>query len=191
MMCNDPNDLGCQRRLHNLPALQAKARAATRRLLTMQRAGQRCVPSTTLFERVALPSLEKGHRTGALRFGEPRIMALTGALCTALNANTNRSLRAQVAGLLGVPYTASQMTYDLRRMRHKGLIRRLPHRHAYVLTDDGIRGAVFYTKVHDRMLGPLLDADCPLASPDLRSALRVIDTRATDYVNSARLGKAA
>jgi hypothetical protein len=113
-------------------------------------------------------------------------MALTGAL----NANTNRSLRAQVAGLLGVPYTASQMTYDLRRMRRKGLIRRLPDRHAYVLTDDGIRGAVFYTKVHDRMLGPLLDADCPPVSRDLRSALRVIDTRATDYVNSARLGKA-
>ena len=38
-------------------------------------------------------------------------MALVGALCIAINAVagfTNRSLRAQVAGLLGNPYTASQ-----------------------------------------------------------------------------------
>jgi hypothetical protein len=30
---NDPRDLGCQRRLHNLPELQARARAANTRLL--------------------------------------------------------------------------------------------------------------------------------------------------------------
>jgi hypothetical protein len=80
-VCNSPTDLGCKRRLHNLPELQAKARAANRRLLTIQRAGQGCAVSTTLFERVALPSLEEGQRTGALRFGDPRTMALVGALC--------------------------------------------------------------------------------------------------------------
>jgi hypothetical protein len=49
-------------------------------------------------------------------------MALVGALCVAINAVagfTNRSLRAQVAGLLVTHYTASQMTYDLRRLRRK------------------------------------------------------------------------
>jgi hypothetical protein len=80
-VCNSPTDLGCKRRLHNLPELQAKARAANRRLLTIQRAGQGCAVSTALFERVALPSLEEGQRTGALRFGDPRTMALVGALC--------------------------------------------------------------------------------------------------------------
>jgi hypothetical protein len=39
---------------------------------------------------------------------------------------SNRSLRALVAGLLAAPYTANQMTYDLRRLRLKHLIRRLP-----------------------------------------------------------------
>src|SRR5438105_8695614 len=84
-VCNSPTDLGCKRRLHNLPELQAKARAANRRLLTIQRAGQGCAVSTTLFERVALPSLEEGQRTGALRLAGPRTMALVGALCIALN----------------------------------------------------------------------------------------------------------
>jgi hypothetical protein len=40
---NDAYDLGCQRRLHNLPELQTKARAANRRLLDTERVGQGCV----------------------------------------------------------------------------------------------------------------------------------------------------
>jgi hypothetical protein len=121
-------------------------------------------------------------------------MALVGALCIALNATvgfTNRSLRSQVAGLLGGPYTAPQMTYDLRRLRRKALIQRLPHSQTYVLTSEGIRVAVFYTKVYGRILGPLLAADSPPVPADLRRALHVIDNHVTDYVNSARLCKAA
>ena len=35
---------------------------------------------------------------------------------------TNRSLRAQVSHLLGVPYTVGQMSYDLVRLRLNGLM---------------------------------------------------------------------
>jgi hypothetical protein len=67
-------------------------------------------------------------------------MALTGALCLNLFATTgvtNKSLRAVTARLLGTPYSASQMTYDLRRLRANGLIRRIDHTHAYLLTPTG------------------------------------------------------
>src|ERR1035441_2189380 len=40
---NAPGDLGCQRRLHNLDELQARARAVNARLLQTERAGQACV----------------------------------------------------------------------------------------------------------------------------------------------------
>jgi hypothetical protein len=193
-VCNSPTDLGCKRRLHNLPELQTKARAANRRLLTIQRAGQGCAVSTALFERVALPSLEEGQRTGALRFGDPRTMALVGALCITLNAVagfTNRSLRAQVAGLLVSTYSSSQMTYDLRRLRRKGLIRRLPRSNSYVLTADGVRIAIFYSKVYGRLLRPLLAVDHPPASPELRLALRVIDNHVVTSIDRARLPTAA
>ena len=191
---NAPNDLGCQRRLVHLPELQAKARAANGRLLMIQRVGQGCAIATPLFERVALPSLAEGQRTGALRFGDPRVMALAGALCLLIHAVsgfTNRSLRAQVAALLGAPYTSGQMTYDLRRLRRKGLIARLPHSNSYVLTPDGLRVAIFYTKLHDRLLGPLLAADQPPAPTEVRDALRVIERSVDDYVARARLKRAA
>jgi hypothetical protein len=193
-VCNSPTDLGCKRRLRHLPELQAKARAANRRLLTIQRASQGCALSTTLLERVALPSLEEGQRTGALRFGDPRTMALVGALCIAINTVagfTNRSLRTQVAGLLATTYTASQMTYDLRRLRRKGLIQRLSRSNTYRLTADGTRVAIFYTKVYGRLLRPLLAVDHPPAPTDLRQALRVIDTHITSSINQARLPLAA
>ena len=93
-------------------------------------------------------------------------MALAGALCTTLLAATgitNKSLRALMTGLLHAPYTPGQMTYDLRRLRLAGLIRRIEHTNRYVLTPDGIKVAVFYTKLHNRLLRPLLAADQPQA----------------------------
>jgi predicted MarR family transcription regulator len=125
-----------------------------------------------------------------LRFGDPRVMALAGALSVLLNRTvgfTHRSLRARVAALLGSAYTANQMSYDLTRLRRKGLIQRLPRSNTYTLTSDGIRFALFYTKVHDRLLVPLLAADRPPASPQLRAALQVVDQSVHDYVRQARL----
>ena len=105
-----------------------------------------------------------------MRFGDPRVMALLGALCVGLNALgfTNRSLRAQVSRLLGAAYTVNQMSYDLGRLRLNGLIERIPDTNTYVLTADGQRVAIFYTKVHNRLLRPLLAANQPPAPPELR-----------------------
>jgi hypothetical protein len=187
---NSPTDLGVGRRLCHLDELQAKARAANRRLLDTERAGQRCVLASPAFARVAPPSGEAGCRTGALRFGDPRVMALAGALCAVLVGVvgfTHRSLRARVAALLGTAYSPNQMSYDLTRLRRKGLIQRLPGSNTYVLTADGVRFALFYTKVHDQLLAPLLAADAPPALPELRQALGVIDRSVTDYLRQARL----
>ncbi len=79
------------------------------------------------------------------------------------------------------------MSYDLRRLRLHGLIRRLPHKNTYVLTTDGIRVAVFYTKLQNRLLRPMLDADKPPAKIEIRRALHTLDHAITDYIQSARL----
>ena len=119
-----------------------------------------------------------------MRFGDPRVMALFGALCISLNALsfTNRSLRAQVSRLLGVSYTVNQMSYDLGRLRLNGLIERVDDSNTYVLTEEGQRVAIFYTKVHNRLLRPLLASHQPPAPVELRAALRTIDqqVRASD-----------
>ena len=188
-------DLACNARLPNLAELQDKARAINRRILDAERAGQGTVLASPAFERIAHPSRSAdGRRTPALRFGDPRVMALAGALCATLLAATgitNKSLRALMTGLLAAPYTPGQMTYDLRRLRLAGLIRRIEHTNTYVLTPDGTRVAVFYTKVYNRLLLPLTAANQPQAPPDLRAALVTITRHVDDYANRARLPRAA
>ena len=84
------------------------------------------------------------------------------------------------------------MTYDLRRLRLHGLIERIPSTHRYVLTPDGIRVAVFYNKVHARVLRPLVAApDQPPAPIELRRALATIDRVVANYTDNARLAPAA
>ena len=191
---NAPGDLRCQRRLRNLGELQAKARDVNARLLDTERVGQGCVLASPAFERVALPAVTTdGRRAPALRFGDPRVMALLGALCAGLSALgfTHRSLRARVSCLLGAGYTANQMSYDLARLRLNGLIARLEHTNTYLPTPEGQRAAVFYTKVHDRLLRPLLAANAPPAPTELRHALATIDRHVRGYIDKARLGNAA
>ena len=121
-------------------------------------------------------------------------MALLGAFCVGLNALgfTNRSLRAQVSQLLGVTYTVNQMSYDLARLRLNGADRSDDRdTNTYQLTPDGQRVAVFYTKVHDRLLRP---SSPPTPHPH-RPNSAVPSASSTDhlhdYIDHARLGKAA
>ena len=80
----------------------------------------------------------------------------------AVTGITNKSLRALMTGLLdGIGYTTNQASYDLARLRVNGLITRIPGKNRYRLTGDGLRFAIFYTKLHDRLLRPLLAADQP------------------------------
>jgi hypothetical protein len=52
--------------------------------------------------------------------------------------------------------------------------------------------ALFYTKVHARVLRPLLDAaDRPPAPVELRRALATVDRAIADYMTNARLRPAA
>jgi hypothetical protein len=162
---NSPDDLGCQRRLCNLPGLQARARADCARLLHTGKAGRGCVFDSPAFARISQPSLTgDGRRAPGLRFGDPRAQPLAGALASmlcAVTGITSKSLRALMTGLPGTPYGINQASCDLARLARNGLITRVPHRNLHALTPDGLRFAIFYTKVHDRVLRPLMAGDQP------------------------------
>jgi len=93
-----------------------------------------------------------------------------------------------MTGLLGgANYTMNQASYDLARLRINALITRIPGKNRYRLTGDGLRFAIFYTKLHDRLLRPLLAADQPPAPVPLRKALHTIDIHITETIDQARL----
>ena len=79
-----------------------------------------------------------------------------------------------MAGLLGRP-THRQMSYDLPACAARASSA-ASRTNTYVLTADGW---VFYTKVHDRLLVPLLAGDAPPAQSELRQALGSSTARST------------
>ena len=79
---------------------------------------------------------------------------------------TNAGLCALVADLLGRPYSSRQATYDLRRLRRKGLIERVPGHHLYRATAHGRVVVTFLTKVSARILVPgLTELEAPASPP--------------------------
>jgi hypothetical protein len=113
---NDACDTGVMRRLEHFGELTAKARDINGRLMQAMHAGQDCVLASPAIERGRIAHPHRGWQEGAdLRFCEPRVMALAGALSLMLAdacGLTSKSLRALTARLPGASYTASQMTYD-------------------------------------------------------------------------------
>ena len=70
------------------------------------------------------------------------------------------------------------MTYDLRRLRLKGLIHRIPKTHRYTATSYGLKVAFFYAKLYLRIFRPNWAALIPTDDRfprALRAALDVLD----------------
>ena len=92
--------------------------------------------------------------------------------------------------LLDTPYTTRQATYDLRRLKRKGLIVKIPKSHRYELAATGRRVAVLFTKTYGRVLAPGLAALDPCLPPDvskrspLATAWRKLDNALDDYIDA-------
>ena len=161
---NDTYDFDVGRRLKNLDDLKRIGFAANRRLLGVERLSHDCTIGAETLVDLHRPAHIDGQRASALRFGDPRVQALLAALLRfdLLPAGfRNRELREAVAPLRGMSvddYNAGQMTYDLRRLRLRGLIERIPHSQRYRLTAEGLCIALAYHRTQARVLGPVLSA---------------------------------
>lgn len=163
MMINNAADFGMNKGLlDNWDALVALGHQYDERLLEQLCISQDCFMPLDQVRALGQPTrLENGQRASALRFADERVMALLATLTGhgfIPGKLTNKTLRTQVAQLLNRAYTSNQMSYDLRRLRLKGLLVRIPGTHTYRLTELGVKVAVFFTKLYARMFRPGLSA---------------------------------
>jgi hypothetical protein len=196
MTVNNSKDFYINKDLSNLPFLQKIGRQVNHRLLEVEHLSQNCTFSGESIERIVQPSVTSdGKRASGLSLGQPRVRALFAALVLFLhipNGFTNSSLRLHVADLMAVSdetYAASQMSYDLRRLRLKGLIYRYPNSYRYQLTTYGWKVALLLTKFNRRIFQPAfaaLDLTNPVPQP-LAKALEQVDLNLDDLFTQARL----
>ena len=159
----NPNDFGVNKGLSNLLYLQQIGRQINRRLLEVERVSHNSGLSGDSIQRVVQPAVtEDGKKAPGLKFGQPRGMALLLALTMfhhLIDGFRNHDLRPQVADLLGVAltaYTPGQMTYDLRRLRLKGLIYRPPKTNRYFVTPYGWKVARLFSRLDSRVFRPAM-----------------------------------
>jgi hypothetical protein len=178
---NDARDFGIGKRLTNLPALRQAGFTASRRLLAAQKLSHDPITGAAALAQVTGPVITPaGTRIAGMRFTDPRAQALLAVLCIFRllpHGFTNAVLRHHLAPLLGTTpdlMTSGQITYDLRRLRHHGLIERIPGTFRYQVTDTGLRTARYLTRVHDRLLRAGL-AEITDPSPPAPTALRAAD----------------
>ena len=178
---NNTRDFALGRGLTNLSALRKVGFQANRRLLEVQRLSHDCAIGEGTVEGVHRPVIVDGQRVAALRFLDPRVLAL---FCTLVLFRlrpagfTARDLRQHVAPLLGLApdaLSAGRVTYDLRRLRLHGLIARQPKRHRYRVTDAGLRLALFLPRVWARTLRPGLATVMPDIAPNDSSLRRAFE----------------
>ena len=104
---------------------------------------------------------------------------------------TNRSLRTLINGLIP-GYGPRQMTYDLRRLRRKGFIQRIPRTQRYQLTDEGYRLAVFFTKTYTRIVNPTLTELDPALQAEIANRSTIARTwHAYEHELNTRIATAA
>ena len=176
---NDTYDFGVNRKLSNLDDLKRIGFAANRRLLgsnasatTRPSARRRSTACTVVGDR----------RASALRFGDPRVQALLATLLAfrLLPAGfANRDFREHAGPLFearAAAYGPGRATYDLGRLRRRGLVERIPRTHRYRVTALGHRVALCYCRAHRRVLAPALAAVADdRAPPELGRLVRRFD----------------
>jgi len=193
---NNPHDFGVDKGLRNWVYLCQLGKAINRRLLETEQVSQDCLLSCESFERLSQPTMtESGERAPGLRFGHPQVMALFAALCRfapGLYGFRHAEVREIVASLLGLApeaYTPSQMSYDLRRLRLKGLIARIAGKHTYILTTYGRKVVYLMTKLQQRIFdvaSSALETTSALPS-QLARTFHLLDEELDRLVTNAQL----
>lgn len=195
---NNPAQFDCRKTLNaaNWHALRRVGEGVNARFLAALGENAADLPDQAILQAVVFPTVHDGQRASALRFGDPRVMALLASIASFEHVTkglTNRGLREHMAELYDPGYNSAQATYDLRRLRLKGLIERVPGTHTYLITPHGRRIATFFTRLAARVVVPgLTSLDKAVrphrnASARLRAAWRAYDTELGALIAKADL----
>jgi hypothetical protein len=182
---NNPADFDTLKTLNaqNWKTLRRIGADTNARFLTAIGEDQAGLPDPATLESLVMPTIHDGQRAPGLRFGDPRVMALLSSIAAfahVIGGLTNRTLRQHMAARWTPDYTTNQATYDLRRLRLKGLIARLEGTNTYRVTPHGRSLAIFLTKLAARVIVPTL-TDLDHAINPQRPAPRPLTTAWRDY----------
>ena len=192
---NNTYDFAIGKSLKNLPELRQIGFAANRRLLEIERICHDCILAEDTVQTINSPVIAGGQRASGLRFADPRTQSLWQALILfRLLPEGFRSadLRQHLANLSArPPHTLGQgaVSYQLRRLRLHGMIERLPNSFRYRITERGLRAALFFSRLYNRLLRPGVAASLlghTAVDTPLRQAFDNVESQLRIAINQAQ-----
>jgi hypothetical protein len=158
---NDPTDLYLRKGIQNLDALRQRLLE----LMAHFQSAQAPILETSCHRgeltALAEPGRVNDTPTAGIRLENERVMAALAALPQLAHRPggfRSAEMRDLVQRRLGRPYSSSQASYDLRKLRGKRLVETVPGRRRYRATREGIRVAVLLLKLREELLEPVLAA---------------------------------
>ncbi|MEI9479452.1 MAG: hypothetical protein WCO26_23175, partial [Deltaproteobacteria bacterium] len=161
---NNLSDFHLKKSLERLPEVKKALHAVNDRFARFQASMFNVHVDFPLFQRLALPITSGAARIPGIKIQDTRMVRLMEVLLHAAGqirgfstaALHERILRAY--RLSANDYSITQLRYDLRKVKARGLITRNGHHYTYRLTDKGIKVSLLFVLFHKRVCGPLANS---------------------------------
>ena len=179
-LSNRLKDFGLNKSLDHLDAVRQKLSAVTDRFAAFEAEALNVQVDYPLFQQLASPVTSGKTRVPGIKIQDTRIIRLMEVLLHAgtkitgwRTADIHQAI-LEAFHLKADDYTLTQLRYDIRKLKHHGLVQRDGKRYAYRLTDKGNKAALMFVLFHKRVCGPLANSlfNKP-PRPDLKPATRI------------------
>jgi len=154
--------LRCPRSLPVFPEIVSRLREMLERFLGVLACVDVASISCDAWDTLRAPSRVSETSVPGVDISKPRVRALTRAvmaLAPQPGGFTIKDLTAKVreiAHLSADTYSTSNAAYDLRKLRGKGLVVKLPKSHRYIASPSGLQTLAALLVITDKVIRPLL-----------------------------------
>jgi len=156
---HNTKDLGCGRVLEKFPLIVSRLEKMVERFLEVLRCVDTTWLSDELLEQFPRPTLFGKSRVAGIDLNQPRIQAVVNSVValSAIDGGFRVSeLASKVGEILGGAYTVRQASYDLKKLRAKGLAVRRSRSRRYETPGWAVRSMAALMALRDKVIKPLL-----------------------------------
>jgi hypothetical protein len=162
IIVNNIEELRCGKRLEKLPGMLERLQSMVVEFLGVVQAAHLSFLDGQQLDALATPSVRGTGRTAGVDLQKPRMRAVAEAI-VALAAQPEGFTSEQLAqrihaqqGRAMARYQARQAAYDLRKLRGKSLVQRIPKTRRYRVRRPGIRTLAALLILREKVIKPVL-----------------------------------
>lgn len=161
---HDTAELDCGRSLERFPRIVTELQGMLGRFLEAVSCVARCFISDDTLEQLPVPSHVGKTKVGGIDFNKARMRRVTQAVI-ALSTSPGGFMASQLAARVRAlsdngesDYQPRHAAYDLKKLRGKGMVRRVDNTRQYEATSTGLRALTALLVLRDKVIKPLLAA---------------------------------